>query len=893
MAEKKKKVSNPYKVKDLKVYGSNEWLANSKKKYRQVFDRKEVSFIYVELSFHNKLFDESDWTVHVNLKAYSLNDGKRKELCNLEVDKVVTKDLSTCYIHQAWGNKKPGFYWKPGLYEWEAYINGDKVKTQQFYIENVGLVTEDNNPYFSVKSLKLYEGPNTNTPKDERTYFKSFDASETRYIFVEFSFQNLVRELPWRCELCFKFYNDAHQLKGETVELLTVNPNDEEFTVTSGWGSNDYGSWFSDKYTMEVVFMDNLVSVLPFEVGDSFERGVNEALLPGTGHSILPPAAEDDQTFEDVMLELEELIGLHSIKKRVKEYAEYLKFLKIRVEKGYEEPKNINLHTVFAGNPGTGKTTVAKMLGKIYKHMGLVSKGHVHEVDRAELVGEYIGQTAPKVKEAIKQARGGILFIDEAYSLARAKDDSKDFGREVIEILIKEMSDGKGDLAVIVAGYPQEMRTFMDTNPGLKSRFTQWFDFPDYMPQELIEIADFFTKKQNIFLSTQGKAFLYEKIVEAYRSRDRYFGNARHVNNLIDKAKINLGLRVMKKENPRGLSKEELSTITVPDLERIFIDEDKTIPDIPIDEGMLEASLAELNELIGLKAVKKEINELVRLVRFYREMGREVLGQFSLHSVFIGNPGTGKTTVARILAKIFKALGILERGHLVECDRQSLVAGYVGQTAIKTSEKIDQALGGVLFIDEAYGLVNNKQNDFGGEAIETLIKRMEDQKGQFAIIAAGYPKYMNEFLEANPGLKSRFDRQLMFEDFELHELMKIVDARLKKSNLVMVEDARISMKKFFEEVKLRSKKMYFGNGRVAVKATDQVIRNQNLRMADIPLQQRTKDMLRKVTKQDVLQLRESFKEGKGGEIGFKVSKVEKDKPKKSRGNLGLGEPQGA
>ncbi len=842
-----------YKIKDLKVYGSNEWLANSKKKYRQVFDRKEVSFIYVELSFYNKLFDERDWTVHVSLRAYGLpeNGGTRKELCNLEVDKLVSKEVNTCYIHQAWGNKKPGFYWKPGAYEWEAYIDGKLVATEKFFIESVGLVTEDNNPYFAVKSLKLYEGPNTNVIEADRKYYKAFDAAETRYAFVEFTFQNLVKDKPWNCELCFMFYNDAHQLKGKTVELIEIQPtNDDIITVTSGWGSNDYGSWFPDKYTLEVVFMDNLVSVLPFEVGDTFEEGMSEAYIPGTGAKIIPAGISEPQDFESVIKELDDLIGLTSIKKRVKEYAEYLKFLKIRVEKGYEQQQNISLHTVFAGNPGTGKTTVAKMLGKIYKQMGLVSKGHVHEVDRADLVGEYIGQTAPKVKEAIKQARGGILFIDEAYSLARAKDDSKDFGREVIEILIKEMSDGKGDLAVIVAGYPQEMRTFMDTNPGLKSRFTQWFDFPDYLPQELADIAEYTTSKQNIILSPQSKAYLYEKIVEAYRTRDRFFGNARYVNNLINQSKINLGLRVMKNENPRGLSQEELSTIVVEDIEQIFKAKEKQLPDIPIDEAMFDEAMKELNTLIGLEGVKNEIGELVKLVRFYKEMNKDVLNKFSLHSVFVGNPGTGKTTVARIIAKIFKALGVLERGHLVECDRQSLVAGYVGQTAIKTAKKIDEAIGGVLFIDEAYALSQAGPNDFGREAIETLIKRMEDQKGQFSVVVAGYPQNMKQFIESNPGLKSRFDRFLEFEDFEVKDMLEILDFSLKKEQLKITKEARAHLERYFNYL-YETKDDYFGNARVVVKAVEEVVKNQHLRLASIPPAKRTKQVLRTIELSDV------------------------------------------
>ena len=401
------------------------------------------------------------------------------------------------------------------------------------------------------------------------------------------------------------------------------------------------------------------------------------------------------------------------------------------------ETDKINLHAVFKGNPGTGKTTVARLLGQIYKELGLLKKGHVHEVDRGDLVAEYIGQTAPKTKEAIKKAKDGVLFIDEAYSLARQDDDNKDFGKGAIEVLLKELSDAD-DIAIVVAGYPAEMDVFLESNPGLKSRFIVQYDFPDYTPQELVQIAQFAAEKRSVTLSETASVALNKFLVDKYRDRDKFFGNARLVNSMLDEAKINLGLRVMKMQNPQDLDISVLSTLEKEDFEKIFAEKNRILPEIPIDEELLKESLGKLKGMIGLEQVKQEIEEVVKLVRFYKSLGKDVRKTFSLHSVFSGNPGTGKTTVARILAQIFKALGILERGHLVECDRQALVGGFVGQTAIKTSELINKAIGGVLFIDEAYSLSDGGGNDYGREAIEILLKRMEDQRGEFVVIAAGY-----------------------------------------------------------------------------------------------------------------------------------------------------------
>ncbi|MEO1627892.1 MAG: AAA family ATPase [Bacteroidota bacterium] len=844
-----------YKFRELKVYASTEWLADNKKKYRQVFDRYETTYIYAELSFYNKLFDEEDWEIDVELRCYSLKKG-RKEVCTLKFEnRKVSKYDSVVYIREGWGNKNEGQFWKKGTYYWEAWIENEKVATKYFYVEDAGKgILPEENPYLEVQSLKLYEGPYDDVSEDDRNYFKGFSSEETRYIYVEIVLKNLNIAKSWQCELFTKFYNDARELKGQVVRLQRVEKKDELIKITAGWGSNVKGSWRKDRYTAELIFMDKLLAVIPFEVGEEFEDGISSVLLPDR-HSpvILSPDTDSGKTFEEVMERLDALIGLTDIKQRVRDHAQYIQFLQLRKEKGFEEKEEINVHSVFIGNPGTGKTTVAGMMGRLYKKMGLLSKGHVHEVDRVDLVGEYIGQTAPKVKEAIEKARGGVLFIDEAYALARSNDDSKDFGREVIEILVKEMSNGEGDLAVIVAGYPKEMKHFLDSNPGLKSRFKLYFEFSDYLPQELSKIARYCCTEKGVELELAAATKIDEIIVDAYRSRDRTFGNARFVFDLIEQGKINLGLRVMSDDNPRGMSREDISVIELQDVEKIKIQSKRDLPFIPIDEVLLIEAMQDLNRLIGMGKIKKQIQELVHLVRYYRETEKNVLNNFFLHTVFIGNPGTGKTTVARILTKIYKALGVLERGHMVETDRQGLVAGYVGQTAIKTSERIDESMGGVLFIDEAYALTQagiSANGDFGDEAIQTLLKRMEDHRGEFFVFVAGYPDNMETFLKANPGLNSRFDKILKFEDYTPAELMNIADLMFKEHAVQLTNEAQEHLRSYLSFIhEFRDK--YFGNARSVRKIVDETIKKQNLRLAAMSRELRKPAIVNLVTLEDV------------------------------------------
>jgi SpoVK/Ycf46/Vps4 family AAA+-type ATPase len=861
-----------YKFRDLKIFGSTEWLANNEKKYRLVYDEAECTFVYCELSFYNKLFDEDDWDVRINLKC--VNNATGDEICSLVANRTIRKDENIVYVREGWGVKTAGAYWKQGSYRWEAWIDNIFVSEKIFHVENQGMVTDTVNPYFNPNAVRLYEGPDSNLPKKERNYMMSFDSIETRYVWAEFVAENLVKtNEEWQCELFFHFRTNSGQLKGTIEKMFAVKPNEPTFECSIGWGSDQKGTWGKDLYTIDIVFMDQLIASIPYEIGDAFieDKDKNRITQTKTKSKIQKPEIGlSHKDVDNTIHQLDSLIGLDSIKKKVKEYTTYLNFIRLRKDKGFEDTDRINLHAVFTGNPGTGKTTVAKMLGEIYFKLGLLSKGHVVEADRSDLVAEYIGQTAPKTKDVIKKAKGGILFIDEAYALARKNDDSKDFGKEAIEILLKEMSDGDGDIAIIAAGYPEEMNNFLESNPGLKSRFNMYYDFPDYTPQELMQIAEFTGNKKAVKLHPDAKELLYKKLVDAYRERDKTFGNARLVNNILEEGKMNMGLRIMQTNDPSSLDKVALSTLMVDDVAKIFNAKHRSIADIPVDEELLRSALSALHAMIGLNNIKTEIDELVKLVRFYKEIGKDIRQSFSLHASFTGNPGTGKTTVARLLAQIYRALGILERGALIECDRQDLVGGFVGQTAIKTTDVLNKAMGGVLFIDEAYALSEGGENDFGKEAIETILKRMEDNRGEFVVIVAGYTENMRRFLESNPGLHSRFDREMHFDDYNAEQLFEIVLKMFNSNSIKPDEKAKahlMSYLKFLHETRNK----YFGNAREARKLVEEAIKNQHLRLAKVEPSERTMDMIQLLTFDDVANFAVDYKKGQHDKpsIGFK------------------------
>ena len=278
---------------------------------------------------------------------------------------------------------------------------------------------------------------------------------------------------------------------------------------------------------------------------------------------------EPELSYEELMAELNSLVGLDQVKKDVQSIINSLRLNKLREKRGLQQVP-VSRHLVFAGNPGTGKTTVARLLAKIYKELGILSKGQLIETDRAGLVGEYIGWTAPKVKKVVESALGGVLFIDEAYSLNGG--DGKDFGREAIDTLLKLMEDHRDNLIVIVAGYTDLMGKFLSTNPGLKSRFNKYIEFPDYKPEELLSIFEGMCEKAQFILSDEAKDYLGQSFKELYARRKPDFANGRTVRNYFEKALTNLGDRLA--ESTEEITDEDLMTIVAEDVWSISFAQD-------------------------------------------------------------------------------------------------------------------------------------------------------------------------------------------------------------------------------------------------------------------------------------------------------------------------------
>ena len=528
----------------------------------------------------------------------------------------------------------------------------------------------------------------------------------------------------------------------------------------------------------------------------------------------------EERSLDDILGDLDRYIGMDEVKKAVREIAFTVYNSVQRAQRGLGEQEKSGIHIVLTGNPGTGKTTIARKLGEILEAIGYLDSGHVVEVDRSKMVSPYQGETPKVVDRLCDKAMGGILFVDEAYTLAPVSQGGErdQQGAQALEQLMKRMEDDRGKFVVIAAGYRQEMDNLFRINPGVRSRFSYFLNIDDYTPDQLFAIMQVFAKEKKYVFTPEAEQLALKMITEIYNSRDKDFANGRTMRQLFDKICSKQAER-LQKGDMASLTNEQMMSIDVADIPY----------EAPKSVNYTDC-LSKLNGMVGLAGVKKEISNLAAFLNLQIRRGETNTFQ-GKHYIFTGNPGTGKTTVARIMADVFRTLGILSRGQLVEADRSKLVAGFSGQTAIKTNQLIDSAMGGVLFIDEAYTLKSNDGDSFGAEAIDTLLKRLEDDRGKFICIVAGYTDQMHDFIDTNPGLKSRFTQTIHFDDYTPDELTEIFINLAKGKNFTVDEETKGAIHRQFEQLYLRRDKN-FGNAREARRIFDQAVEKQSQRLVE-------------------------------------------------------------
>ncbi|WP_242302336.1 AAA family ATPase [Bacillus cereus group sp. BfR-BA-01423] len=601
-------------------------------------------------------------------------------------------------------------------------------------------------------------------------------------------FNNHIDFPDYTSEELFMISEKIVESEGFTIEDDLKDELIEEFTRKQIPGKNDSGNGRLARNIVEKAIAEQSVRL----------KGSGGALKLLSDEELNMLTKEDfglgaENTF-DLNAELDKIIGLDQVKEFMREMELQLVAQKKRKTAGLHSTMNQSLNMIFTGNPGTGKTTVARLLGTMMKEMGILKSGHFVEVDRGGLVGRYVGETAPKTTDKFMSALGGILFIDEAYALA-----TDSYGKEAIDTIVKLMEDHRENIIVILAGYEKEMKEFLKTNSGLKSRFPLNVDFKDYSLQELVAIGESMIKGREFVLTEEAREALVERVESEMQLSSAESGNGRMIRNIVEEGIRRQSARISKGEY-KYTDSTELITFEAPDF----------LIDTRDKEFDLEK---ELETIVGLTDIKDFVRSLEKQLiaqQLRQSVGIRQKSSQNLNMIFTGNPGTGKTTVARVVGDLLKRMGVLKSGKLVEVDKSNLISPYAGQTPEKVREVFMSALGGILFIDEAYAL---STDNVGREAIDTLVKLVEDHRDSVIVILAGYEKEMRDFLQANSGLKSRFPNDVYFPDYSVAELVEIAKVTTEREGLVLAEESIAPLSKVLAR-EVKRLKANAGNGRL-------------------------------------------------------------------------------
>lgn len=620
--------------------------------------------------------------------------------------------------------------------------------------------------------------------------------------------------------------------------------NEEQEYLSLCWemGQGKRNFWKKGTYLVEVLFMDETIISAPFEIGNKDVESLygKETIQPKTniaGKKILR-----SDIVNDPMQKLNNMIGLASVKKKISDYRNLILMEQKRNAMGLPTQMH-SLHAAFIGNPGTGKTTVAGLLGKILKDMGILSKGHVVYEERSTLLGQYYSSEGEKTIAAMKRAKGGILFIDEAYTLYKP-EDPKDPGMNILTTLLTALADESNrDWMLLLAGYPGPMKNMLNANPGLESRIPEAnrYYFDDYSIDELMQIGDLYCRQKCYVLAKDARKALQSVVKRAYNMHDETFGNGRYMEILFSEEILhNMAQRISKISSP---TREQLITIEKEDIPRL-------------KQGDYKKPLAKLQQMIGLQQLKKSISNHLNFVNMVRLRNEQDIHTTlpPMHMVFTGNPGTGKTTVADFIGEIYASLGLLSKGNVVRVERSDFMDTRVGGTELKTKAILKSAQGNVLFIDEAYTLLkeNEFSNDSGPRVIETLLTALGREETDMLVIMAGYPEEMEKLLESNPGLKSRFPYIFHFEDYTADELMEIAKGVALKNGYRFSAAATKALKALIAK-EVRHKDRHFGNGRFVTQLINsKIIPAMSSRLATLPESKlKSKNTLQTIQAQDI------------------------------------------
>lgn len=622
---------------------------------------------------------------------------------------------------------------------------------------------------------------------------------------------------------------DSHPVQSREIQ--------NEFWVYAAFGDFCRQNWAKGSYRLELQFQNSTVISAVFKVG---EIDVNSEYDPKL--IIKKSVIVQDNVPGNSLARLEKMAGLKGIKEKVHSLMNFHNLQKRREEAGLPVRRPA-LHARFLGNPGTGKTTVARLLGQIYKEMGLLSSGHVVLEERKNLIGRYYDSEGQAVDNALNRAKGGILLIDEAYNLYVENDD-KDPGRRILEYLLTALADENNrDWMLILAGYPKEMKTMLESNPGIESRVSEIFEFEDFNVEELLQVAELYCDDNKYELSEDARERLKAVITRDVAAKDKNFGNGRYVNKLMETAiNTRMASRLSKIVSP---TYDQLVTIEADDIPINPADAER-ISAGDFDDNAIDDALKRLDALVGLSKVKSAIHNFVNISRFLNSQGERIRGKGLLKWNFTGNTGTGKSTVAQILADILKGMNLIQNSELTEVKGEEIfnVSDYECNEVIRAAVKRSRR--GVLFIDGDAPEFRSSQYRLTSEQIRFKLATLaseDNASGALIISECSSPNLSIANSLAANGIYD-FDHTFIFDDYSADELYSILLQCLDKQKTTVSEEAEVILREYIRNL-CANRELSFANARTMKNLSRAIFETVILRMSESPAPQEDRVVLAK------------------------------------------------
>lgn len=775
---------------------------------KDTFKKASVRYIFQELKC-NEVVDNGD-VDDIDLSEYSFNLGYNAFLTDL-YEKLNSK--SKCIIFKNADKASEDILALISKIQPNSCLplKNEYILKNKFIIEAESNDSEKINAFLCHNKFFVFVYNNDNDDKFQE--FKEKYLKNSEEVFYTKDLTKEERDLVIKAETIREIRKLQNEFNIEVILEIKENANNNDEYLLCAYLQDSFREDINFDVTQYVSYkvykpLRNLINNEGLQDENKILVHVEEnEIYCKTNNEVYKLSDYSTPTLEEARYKLDSIIGIDDLKEFIINVENNYKVQQIRERLGLKSSKT-SLNMIFAGNAGTGKTNAARVTFEYLNALGIIKRDVFKEVSKADFITENPSDAAKRTNEIINSALGGVLFIDEAYSLCQDENDK--VGKEIVDALLKGIEDNRDDLIVIIAGYEKDIEKFLKFNQGLTSRFPNTIHFLDYDPKQMYEIAVNIAKSKGYKISKKAKSGLIELFTKNQLIGKNDLGNARFVRNIVENAIMDASKKYLTNKS-REIDMLERDNFNFKAKAKFNLEE-------------------KLKGIIGLDEVKDLLRSQYKLLvaqEKRKSVGVNTKIEQNLNMVFAGNPGTGKTSIARLVAEMLNSMGLLKGGQLIETDRSGFVSDIKGQTAKKTEEQFKEAIGGILFIDEAYTLAND---DLGREAVETLLKLIEDYSKEVIVILAGYEEEMEEFFDVNIGLKSRFPLWTTFQDYNPNELLEMSIKLIESSGFKLSKNAYVSLKNSFVDI-YKNADATSGNGRMVRNYVEKLIRNQSIRIA--------------------------------------------------------------